>query len=60
MVIEDNPLRSYAAVCRQAIDSDLAWKWFETCLARRILGEQVVQQVFGKSCFPKLGMGSNL
>lgn len=30
MVIEDNPLRSYAAVCRQAIDSDLAWKWFET------------------------------
>lgn len=28
-VIADEACRSYAAVCRQAIDSDLAWQWFE-------------------------------
>eukprot|EP00438_Fugacium_kawagutii_P008384 Skav236650 [mRNA] locus=scaffold691:219470:220792:- [translate_table: standard] len=28
-VIADEGCRSYAAVCRQAIDSDLAWQWFE-------------------------------
>lgn len=31
-VIADEACRSYAAVCRQAIDSDLAWQWFEWSL----------------------------
>lgn len=32
MVIQDEERRSYAAVCRQAIDQDLAWQWFEALL----------------------------
>jgi len=31
-IIADESCRSYAAVCRQAIDSDLAWQWFEESL----------------------------
>ena len=31
-VIVDEAYRSYASVCRQAIDSDLAWQWFEWSL----------------------------